>query len=181
MWKCVITYKIAGRNHNEHEKGVNRIYSGRRTLLIFSRRHRFFDPAANAAAVHQTKIDTAADTYIVKAGELNVRKEPNKQGSIIGTLRSEDSVKVKRLQGADWAEIDYKGHKAYISTHFLMKQPVKAVTAKQTAFIRRLWKPANKGPLKRVKPSMCSAGGSAMTEGLTVNGRTSHTAGKQVM
>lgn len=41
MWKCVITYKIAGRNHNEHEKGVNRIYSGRRTLLIFSRRHRF--------------------------------------------------------------------------------------------------------------------------------------------
>ncbi len=58
----------------------------------------------------------------MKAGELNVRKEPNKQGRIIGTLRSEDSVKVKRLQGADWAEIDYKGHKAYISTHFLMKQ-----------------------------------------------------------
>ena len=80
----------------------------------------------------------------MKAGELNVRKEPNKQGRIIGTLRSEDSVKVKRLQGADWAEIDYKGHKAYISTHFLMKQPVKAVTAKQTDFIRRLWKPAKR-------------------------------------
>ncbi len=117
----------------------------------------------------------------MKAGELNVRKEPNKQGRIIGTLRSEDSVKVKRLQGADWAEIDYKGHKAYISTHFLMKQPVKAVTAKQTDFYTPTLETGKKGPLKRVKPSMCSAGGSAMTEGLTVNGRTSHTAGKQVM
>ncbi|WP_424161788.1 SH3 domain-containing protein [Bacillus amyloliquefaciens] len=94
----------------------------------------FFDPAANAAPAHQTKLDTAADTYIVKAGELNVRKEPNKQGVIVGTLRSEDAVKVKQLEGADWAEIDYKGQKAYISTHFLMKQPMKAVTAKQTAF-----------------------------------------------
>ncbi|AXY37007.1 SH3 domain-containing protein [Bacillus velezensis] len=108
----------------------------------------FFDPAANAAAVQQTKIDTAADTYIVKAGELNVRKEPNKQGSIIGTLRSEDSVKVKRLHGADWAEIDYKGHKAYISTHFLMKQPVKAVTAKQTAFYTPTLETGKKGSIK---------------------------------
>ncbi|KXZ23528.1 hypothetical protein AXI59_07970 [Bacillus nakamurai] len=94
----------------------------------------FFDPAANAAANQQTKIDSTAGTYIIKAGELNVRTEPNTQGRILGTLRSEDAVKIKQFKGADWAKIEYKGQEAYISTHFLMKQPVKAVTAKQTAF-----------------------------------------------
>lgn len=75
-----------------------------------------------------------SDTYIIKAGKLNVRTEPNHEGDILGTVSSEQKVKVDRFVNADWAQIHFKGKKAYISTHFLMKTASQAKTTKQTAF-----------------------------------------------
>ncbi|MCG8398764.1 SH3 domain-containing protein [Bacillus atrophaeus] len=91
-------------------------------------------PTAQASSSHQTNVTMPTDSYMIKAGELNVRTQPNHKGKILGTLKSEDKVNVKGFAGADWAEIQFKGQKAYISTHFLMKQTSLAKTANKTTF-----------------------------------------------
>ncbi|MGM0950361.1 MAG: SH3 domain-containing protein [Bacillota bacterium] len=92
-------------------------------------------PAAKAAPFHNISVSMpSSDSYIIKAGKLNVRTEPNHKGKILGTLSSEQKVTVNGFANADWAQIHFKGKKAYISTHFLMKTASQAKTAKQTAF-----------------------------------------------
>lgn len=92
-------------------------------------------PAAKAAPLHNISVSMpSSDSYIIKAGKLNVRTEPNHKGEILGTLSSEQKVTVNGYENADWAQIQFKGKKAYISTHFLMKTASQAKTAKQTAF-----------------------------------------------
>nr|WGD76495.1 SH3 domain-containing protein [Bacillus subtilis] len=92
-------------------------------------------PAAKGAPLHDISVSMpSSDTYIIKAGKLNVRTEPNHKGDILGTVSSEQKVKVDRFVNADWAQIHFKGKKAYISTHFLMKTASQAKTTKQTAF-----------------------------------------------
>ncbi|MER2460154.1 SH3 domain-containing protein [Bacillus subtilis] len=93
-------------------------------------------PAAKAAPLHDISVSMpSSDTYIIKAGKLNVRTEPNHESDILGTVSSEQKVKVDRFVNADWAQIHFKGKKAYISTHFLMKTVSQAKkTTKQTAF-----------------------------------------------
>ncbi|MCY8535578.1 SH3 domain-containing protein [Bacillus vallismortis] len=92
-------------------------------------------PAAKAAPLHDIFVSMpSSDSYIIKAGKLNVRTEPNHKGKIVGTLSSEQKVTVNGFVNADWAHIQFKGKKAYISTHFLMKTASQVKTAKQTAF-----------------------------------------------
>ncbi|QIW79119.1 SH3 domain-containing protein [Bacillus tequilensis] len=92
-------------------------------------------PAAQAAPLHDISASMpSSDTYIIKAGKLNVRTEPNHKGDILGTLSSEQKITVNGFANDDWAQIHFKGKKAYISTHFLMKTASQAKTAKQTAF-----------------------------------------------
>ncbi|MEG7381494.1 SH3 domain-containing protein [Bacillus subtilis] len=92
-------------------------------------------PAAKAAPLHNISVSMpSSDSYIIKAGKLNVRTEPNHKGKILGTLSSEQKVTVNSFANADWAQIHFKGKKAYISTHFLMKTESQVKTAKQTAF-----------------------------------------------
>ncbi|MDM5300957.1 SH3 domain-containing protein [Bacillus subtilis] len=92
-------------------------------------------PAAKAVSLHNISVSMpSSDSYIIKAGKLNVRTEPNHKGKILGTLSSEQKVTVNGFANADWAQIHFKGKKAYISTHFLMKTASQAKTAKQTAF-----------------------------------------------
>ncbi|KAF1678984.1 SH3 domain-containing protein [Bacillus mexicanus] len=92
-------------------------------------------PAAKAAPLHDISASMpSSDSYMIKTGKLNVRTEPNHKGKILGTLSSEQKVTVNGFANADWAQIQFKGKKAYISTHFLMKTARQAKTANQTAF-----------------------------------------------
>ncbi|MET4567150.1 SH3 domain-containing protein [Bacillus subtilis] len=92
-------------------------------------------PSAKAAPLHDISVSMpSSDSYIIKTGKLNVRTEPNHKGDILGTVSSEQKVKVYGFVNADWAQIHFKGKKAYISTHFLMKTASQAKTMKQTAF-----------------------------------------------
>ncbi|MEC1615507.1 SH3 domain-containing protein [Bacillus mojavensis] len=92
-------------------------------------------PAAKAATPQTMNVTMpSSDSYVIKAGKLNVRTEPNQKSAILGTVSSEQKVTVKGFANANWAQIEFKGKKAYISTHFLMKTASQAKTAKQTAF-----------------------------------------------
>lgn len=47
-------------------------------------------PAAKAAPLHDISVSMpSSDSYIIKAGKLNVRTEPNHKGKILGTISSE--------------------------------------------------------------------------------------------
>ncbi|MEG7283466.1 SH3 domain-containing protein [Bacillus sp. 0909A] len=92
-------------------------------------------PEAKAATPQTMNVTMpSSDSYVIKAGKLNVRTEPNQKSAILGTVSSEQKVTVKGFANANWAQIEFKGKKAYISTHFLMKTASQAKTAKQTAF-----------------------------------------------
>ncbi|WP_339236283.1 SH3 domain-containing protein [Bacillus sp. FSL K6-1012] len=92
-------------------------------------------PAAKAATLQTINVTMpSSDSYMIKAGKLNVRAEPKQKSAILGTVSSEQKVTVKGFANADWAQIEFKGKKGFISTHFLMKTASQAKTAKQTAF-----------------------------------------------
>lgn len=72
----------------------------------------------------------SAKTYQVTANKLNVRNAPE-SGAVIGSLTLGTEVEVVSINKG-WAEITYKGKKAYVSAQFL--SPVKkAAATKDTA------------------------------------------------
>lgn len=75
-------------------------------------------PAAKAAPLYDISVSMpSSDSYIIKAGKLNVRTEPNHKGKILGTISSEKKVTVNGFANADWAQIQYKGKKSiYFNT-----------------------------------------------------------------
>ena len=62
----------------------------------------------------------AAETALVVTpkGPLNVRKTPDKNAKVIGTLKNHSLVEVDSISG-DWATITYNNRTAYVMTQFL--------------------------------------------------------------
>ena len=65
----------------------------------------------------------SAKQYQVTASKLNVRNAPDTSGKVVGSLSQNATVEVNRISGG-WAEITFKGQKAYISAQYIT--PVKA-------------------------------------------------------
>lgn len=74
-----------------------------------------------------TAVMANAKSYQVTVAKLNVRKAPNTSGQVLGSLTQNATVEVNRISGG-WAEISYKGQKAYISAQYIT--PAKSTTAK---------------------------------------------------
>ena len=74
----------------------------------------------------------SAKQYQVTASKLNVRNAPDTSGKVVGSLSQNATVEVNRISGG-WAEITFKGQKAYISAQYIT--PVKAA-AKSTRDIQ---------------------------------------------
>ena len=64
----------------------------------------------------------SAKQYQVTASKLNVRNAPDTSGKVVGSLSQNATVEVNRISGG-WAEITFKGQKAYISAQYIT--PVK--------------------------------------------------------
>ena len=73
----------------------------------------------------------SAKTYQVTADKLNVRNAPEK-GAVVGSLTSGAEVEVVSISNG-WAEITYKGKKAYISAKYIVPVKKAAPAAKSTA------------------------------------------------
>jgi len=67
-----------------------------------------------------------AKPYKVTASKLNVRSTPDASGAVLGSLTQGSQVEVNRISGG-WAEITFKGKKAYISAQYIA--PVSGTTA----------------------------------------------------
>lgn len=72
----------------------------------------------------------SAKTYQVTADKLNVRNAPEK-GAVIGSLTSGAEVEVINISNG-WAEITFKGKKAYISAKYITPAKKSAAAAKST-------------------------------------------------
>lgn len=59
-----------------------------------------------------------AKPYKVTASKLNVRSTPDASGAVVGSLTQNAEVDVTRISGG-WAEITFKGKKAYISAQYI--------------------------------------------------------------
>lgn len=59
-----------------------------------------------------------AKPYQVTVAKLNVRNAPNTSGKVLGSLSQNATVEVNRVSGG-WAEITFKGQKAYISAQYI--------------------------------------------------------------
>lgn len=59
-----------------------------------------------------------AKPYKVTASKLNVRSTPDASGTVVGSLTQNTQVEVNRISGG-WAEITFKGKKAYISAQYI--------------------------------------------------------------
>lgn len=57
-------------------------------------------------------------TVVTPKGPLNVRKTPDKNAKVIGTLANHSQVEVESVDG-DWATISYKDKTAYVMVSFL--------------------------------------------------------------
>lgn len=67
------------------------------------------------------------ETYFVGSDTLNVRNAGASDAPIVGELVVGDEVKVYREQYG-WAEIDFKGEKAWVAVHLLTESPPLNVT-----------------------------------------------------
>ena len=59
---------------------------------------------------------------VIVSTRLNVRQRPTTQSKVIGYLSNNDYVEVHHIDGA-WAEIDYNGNRAYVSSQHLKPVP----------------------------------------------------------
>ena len=59
-----------------------------------------------------------AKPYKITASKLNVRSTPDASGAVVGSLTQNTQVEVNRISGG-WAEITFKGKKAYISAQYI--------------------------------------------------------------
>lgn len=73
-------------------------------------------------------ISAYGKAYKVTASSLNVRNAPNTSGTVLGSLAQSAEIDVIKITDG-WAEINFKGHKAYVSAKYLT--PV-AATASQS-------------------------------------------------
>ena len=67
-----------------------------------------------------------AKPYKITASKLNVRKSPDANGAMVGSLTQNSEVEVNKVSNG-WAEITFKGKKAYISAKYIT--PVKGAAA----------------------------------------------------
>ena len=67
-----------------------------------------------------------AKPYKITASKLNVRKSPDANGAVVGSLTQNSEVEVNKVSNG-WAEITFKGKKAYISAKYIT--PVKGAAA----------------------------------------------------
>lgn len=63
-------------------------------------------------------IETTTTYYCKAKSNLNIRKQPSSNATVIGVLKPGQSVEVYRIEG-DWATIRYKDSKAYVSSRFI--------------------------------------------------------------
>ena len=75
-------------------------------------------------------VTLSAKTYQVTADKLNVRNAPEK-GAVIGSLTAGAEVEVVGISNG-WAEITFKGKKAYISAKYITPVKKSATSAKNT-------------------------------------------------
>ncbi|NDV59210.1 SH3 domain-containing protein [Bacteroides sp. 519] len=78
-----------------------------------------------------------ADKYKVNvSSSLNVRSAPAKDAAILGSVYKGDVVEVNQISNG-WAQISYKGNKAYISSSYLV--PVTSVVKGKTKDTSMAW------------------------------------------
>ena len=63
-------------------------------------------------------IETTTTYYCKAKSNLNIRKQPSSNATVLGVLKPGQSVEVYRIEG-DWATIKYKDSKAYVSSRFI--------------------------------------------------------------
>ena len=63
---------------------------------------------------------------------VNVRREPNADSEILGSLSTGTSVEVVGDTGSGWVQVLYYGNKTYINVKYLSDTPVVTTTAATT-------------------------------------------------
>ena len=77
--------------------------------------------AAAAAFVLRLILSACAEPVriLTPKGSLNVRRKPNMNATVLGTLENRSLVEVEEVEG-DWARTIYKGGTAYVKAEFLL-------------------------------------------------------------
>ncbi|KZZ83283.1 MULTISPECIES: SH3 domain-containing protein [Bacillaceae] len=63
---------------------------------------------------------SAAYTYEVTAGKLNIRAAANTQSKVLGSLRKGVKIEIQRITTSGWVSFQYKGKIAYASAKFML-------------------------------------------------------------
>ena len=79
----------------------------------------FSKDSVTTKVVEPTPVVESTTTYYCTAKRnLNIRKEPNSNAAVLGTLAPRQTVEVYSING-DWATVRYNNSKAYVSAKFI--------------------------------------------------------------
>jgi uncharacterized protein YraI len=90
------------------------------------------------------KAPQAAPTkaYTVTASSvLNVRSAASPNASVLGGVRSGETVYVENIENGSWAKIQYNGRSGYVSTKFIKEKEAEQVVIAQSAMVTEVAAP----------------------------------------